>query len=157
MIKSYGFISLSLIAIVVIGALAMLVGWLGDLQYPIFFIRWVAVVMFACALLLTLMGLAASKGKPASATTKLDIDFIWKWRRQTSENYLVIPQSAIDQMPEQWRDNLNVLTKDLYEYFYSAPKYQYQVTAKDPVTGKFTADPLAQHVVSPKPRPQQYG
>lgn len=71
-----------------------------------------------------------------------DGDLIHDWFELTYANYLVLPRSMLQSMPEEWQEKMVTLIKEMERSFPHLECPIYDVRARDHNTGRYIPDPI---------------
>lgn len=64
------------------------------------------------------------------------------WFGLTYANYLVLPRTLLQSMPDEWQGRFVACLEELDAAFAHLDHADYAVQARDPLTGRYIADPI---------------
>lgn len=76
------------------------------------------------------------------ATVADEREAIHQWFGLTYANYLCLPRSVLQSMPDEWQQKFVEFLEELDEEFGHLDWPNYRVSAVDKVTGQFKRDPI---------------
>lgn len=87
-------------------------------------------------------GVCSQCGHEATpAEIRGDVD-IHAWFGLTYANYLVLPRSVLQSMPEEWQHRFTAMVDEAHDTFPDLDWPSYRVSAVDRSTGRFVRDPI---------------
>jgi hypothetical protein len=67
---------------------------------------------------------------------------IHTWFSLTYANYLCLPRSVLQSMPDEWQQRFVEMLEEMQEQFGHLDWPNYRVSAVDKLTGRFVSDPI---------------
>lgn len=64
------------------------------------------------------------------------------WFGLTYANYLVVPRSVLQSMPEEWQHRLTALLDEMNDCYSHLDWPDYEVRCKDETSGRYRKDPI---------------